>query len=140
MSKKPSVLFLCVANSARSQLAEGLARSFFAGRMQVMSAGSKPSGTVHPGSLEELKNRGIDTSDLFSKSVETIPRNFLDQLDFVVTLCAEEECPMIITQAKRVHWPMPDPAGEKDSQVQKLAFQRCAESILSHFKAWDVRF
>ncbi len=102
------ILFMCVANSARSQLAEGLARKLFP-RAEIASAGSNP-GKLNHYAVSALKEIGIDISMNHSKAVSELPSEFVDGLDFVVTLCAEEMCPMIISKAKRLHWPYPDPA------------------------------
>lgn len=103
------ILFLCVANSARSQLAEGLAKAIFDETVEIQSAGSEPSGTVHLLATRVLSEIGIDISTNKSKSIEELPKHFTENLDYVITLCAEEVCPHIITNAKRLHWPFPDP-------------------------------
>jgi arsenate reductase len=100
------VLFLCVANSARSQMAEALARHRFGDRATIQSAGSEPS-EVNPFALEALREDGIDASAQRSKDVEAIDP---ETVDVVVTLCAEEVCPAFLGEAKRLHWPLPDPA------------------------------
>jgi len=99
------ILFLCVANSARSQMAEGLARQLFPGRL-IQSAGSRP-GRVNPYVLEVLTEIGIDASAHTSKSVQDIDPA---TVDLVITLCAEEVCPLFLGKAERLHWPIPDPA------------------------------
>lgn len=100
-----SILFLCVANSARSQLGEGLARQLFPG-FRIQSAGSRPS-RVNPYAIEALGEEGIDASAHTSKSVADInPAS----VDLVITLCAEEVCPAFLGKAERLHWPIPDPA------------------------------
>ena len=99
------ILFMCVANSARSQMAEGLARNLLS-NVKVMSAGSQPS-KVNPYAIEALSEQGIDISGHRSKSVEEIDPN---QVDLVVTLCAEEVCPVFPGRVRRLHWPIPDPA------------------------------
>lgn len=101
-----TILFLCVANSARSQMAEGLARRIFGAAAAVLSAGSKPA-TVHPGAVEAMAEIGIDITDQYSKSVRALD---LSELDLVVTLCAEEVCPVLPGRVRRLHWPIPDPA------------------------------
>lgn len=101
------LLFLCVANSARSQMAEGLARAFHGDRVEVQSAGSYPSH-VHPGAVAVLAELGIDISGALSKSVDTIDPATVDT---VITLCADEVCPVFLAKAERIHWPFPDPAG-----------------------------
>ncbi|GLH74341.1 arsenate reductase [Geothrix limicola] len=102
-----SILFLCVANSARSQLGEGLARRLFPG-FRIQSAGSRPS-RVNPYAIEALAELGIDASTHQSKSVADIDPA---TVDLVITLCAEEVCPAFLGRAERLHWPIPDPASE----------------------------
>jgi arsenate reductase len=104
------ILFLCVANSARSQLAEGLAKSIFGSGSVVESAGSEPSGKVQPFAVEVLREFDIDISKNWSKSIEQLSPDFLESLDLVITLCAEEVCPTLPSSAKRLHWPVKDPA------------------------------
>ena len=101
-----SILFLCVANSARSQMAEGLARAKFGERVRVQSAGSEPSH-VNPLAIDALREVGIDIASHRSKSVDTIDPS---SVDLVITLCAEEVCPMGLAGVARLHWPLPDPA------------------------------
>ena len=90
-----SILFLCVANSARSQMAEGLARQLFDEDVRVQSAGSEPS-RVNPYAIRTMAEIGIDITKQSSKSVETIdPANVV----LVITLCAEEVCPVFLSAA-----------------------------------------
>lgn len=103
-------LFLCVANSARSQMAEGLARQIFP-HCSVQSAGSRPS-KVNPFAIEALAELGIDATTHHSKSVQDIDPG---SVDLVITLCAEEVCPLFLGQAERLHWPIPDPASDDPS-------------------------
>lgn len=100
------ILFLCVANSARSQMAEGLARALLGDRVEVLSAGSRPS-KVNPYAIEAMAELGIDISRHRSKSVDEIDAAGLDLL---VTLCAEEVCPVLPGVTRRLHWPITDPA------------------------------
>jgi arsenate reductase len=109
-------LFLCVANSARSQMAEGVARSLAPAGVKISSAGSKPSH-VNPLAIQALEEIGIDLRGHFSKSVETIPPG---DVEVVITLCAEEECPVFLGKARRIHWGLPDPGGAGLSDEQKL--------------------
>nr|WP_306672507.1 arsenate reductase ArsC [Geothrix fuzhouensis] len=102
-----SILFLCVANSARSQLGEGLSRQLFPG-FRIQSAGSRPS-RVNPFAIEALAERGIDASTHTSKPVSDIDPA---SVDLVITLCAEEVCPAFLGRAERLHWPIPDPASD----------------------------
>ena len=109
-------LFLCVANSARSQMAEGVARSLAPTGVTISSAGSKPT-KVNPLAIRALDEIGIDIRKHFSKSVDTIPPA---SVEVVITLCAEEECPVFLGKAKRIHWGLPDPGGAGLSDEQKL--------------------
>jgi len=102
-----SILFLCVANSARSQMGEGLGRMMFPG-LRIQSAGSRPS-QVNPYAIEVLAELGIDASTHTSKSVQDIDPT---TVDLVITLCAEEVCPLFLGKAERLHWPIPDPASD----------------------------
>jgi arsenate reductase len=110
------LLFLCVANSARSQMAEGIARALAPAGVTVSSAGSKPS-RVNPFAIQALDEIGIDIRGHFSKSVETIPP---EGVEVVITLCAEEECPVFLGKARRIHWGLPDPGGQGLTDAQKL--------------------
>ena len=109
-----SVLFLCVANSARSQMAEGLGRLIFGDRVAVMSAGSEPS-IVNPYAIEVMGELGVDLNTHHSKSVQTIDPS---KVGTVITLCAEEVCPAFLGTARRLHWPIPDPAS-KDPTIPR---------------------
>jgi len=122
MSRPPHLLFLCVANSARSQMAEGLARSMFGSRAVVASAGSKPS-RVNPYAIEVMKEAGIDLGTHRSKSVDEIEPA---DVDVVITLCAEEVCPVFLGKVQRLHWPIPDPASD-DPKLGR-------EDMLSRFR------
>jgi arsenite transporter len=122
------LLFLCVANSARSQMAEGLARRILGDRVRVQSAGSEPS-QVSPHATLVMREIGIDLGAQRSKSVQTIdPRT----VSTVITLCAEEVCPVFLGAARRLHWPIPDPASPDTSipREQMLARFRAARDEL----------
>jgi arsenate reductase (thioredoxin) len=100
------VLFLCVANSARSQMAEGLGRHILGPGVEVLSAGSQPS-KVNPYAIEAMRELGIDISGHHSKSVDDVNAA---SVDLVITLCADEVCPVLLGRVQRQHWPIPDPA------------------------------
>ena len=117
-----SILFLCVANSARSQMAEGLARDLFGDVVRVQSAGSSPS-QVHPLAIEVMAELGIDLEAHTSKSAQDIDPTCVD---LVVTLCAEEVCPAFLADVPRMHWPLQDP-DRKDETLTK-------EARLQHFR------
>ncbi len=129
---KPGLLFLCVANSARSQLAEGLARHFHGDRFTVQSAGSKPC-FVHPLAVEALAELGIDTSRHRSKSVQEIDPATVDT---VITLCGQEVCPAFLGRAERLHWPLPDPAGPATPETMLDAFRATRDEIRRRLEAW----
>jgi len=101
----PTILFLCVANSARSQLAEGLARAAAPAGYRFLSAGSQP-GQLNPLAVAVLREDGVDISHHHAKGLDAIP---LDDVDMIVTLCAEEVCPVVPGNVRRLHWPIPDP-------------------------------
>jgi arsenate reductase len=115
--RKPGLLFLCVANSARSQMAEGLARARFGHSMRVQSAGTDAAG-VNALAVRALAELGIDISGQTSKTVDTIDPATVDT---VVTLCAEEVCPVFLAKARRLHWPLPDPTAGGGTEEEKLA-------------------
>jgi arsenate reductase len=124
--KPEGILFLCVANSARSQMAEGIARSLAPEHVRVWSAGSRPT-SVRPEALAVLREIGIDISGHRSKAVSEIP---LDGVDTVITLCAEEECPIFAGKANRLHWSLPDPAAHQGSEAERLAaFRRTRDDL-----------
>ncbi len=120
------VLFLCVANSARSQLAEGIARFLAPPGITVWSAGSKPT-RVRPEAIAALAEIGIDISHHRSKDVSEIPP---PEVDTVITLCGEEECPVFLGKARRLHWGLPDPAGVDGSEADRAdAFRRTRDEL-----------
>jgi len=123
-----NILFLCVANSARSQLAEGIAKKLFGTKANIESAGSVPSGKVQPWAVKVLSESGIDISQNWSKSIDQLSHEFVEQLDFVITLCAEEVCPVLPSKAKRLHWPIKDPANATEEQKPD-AFRSARDEI-----------
>lgn len=112
------ILFMCVANSARSQLAEGLAKSLFP-NAEIESAGSHP-GKLNPFAVKTMQEIGLDISDHYSKSIDDLPTEFISKLDYVITLCAEEVCPVLVSKANKLHWPFPDPASKEPLSDQDL--------------------
>ena len=127
-----NILFLCVANSARSQIAEGLARNILPVSFHVESAGSEPSGVVNPFSIEVMQEINIDISGFRSKFYEELQPSFLAGIDFVISLCAEEVCPtmMIGSGAQKLRWPFPDPASGTGTHEEKLqAFRNVRDQI-----------
>ena len=120
------VLFLCVANSARSQMAEGIARALAPEGMTIFSAGSRPT-SVRPEAIAVLKEIGIDISGHRAKAVTEIPAA---EVDTVITLCGEEECPVFLGKATRLHWGLPDPAAVSGSEAERLdAFRKVRNEL-----------
>jgi len=129
------VVFLCVANSARSQMAEALARKAFGLEVEVASAGSRPS-FVHPVAIEVLAELDIDHSKATSKGVDDVDWN---GVDFVITLCEDEVCPLHIGSAKKLHWPFPDPAGSLGTHTEKLtSFRTVRDQIAARLEEWLI--
>jgi arsenate reductase len=114
------LLFLCVANSARSQMAEGLARALFGNDVEVSSAGSQPS-KVNPYAVEAMSEIGIDISRQRSKAVADFDAS---SFDVVITLCAEEVCPVLPGCVRRIHWPVCDPASDDASFTAEQVRER----------------
>jgi len=134
-----NILFLCVANSARSQMAEGLAKSMLGSEHNIQSAGSIPSGEVHPHAVIAMDEIGIDIRDQYSKSTDDLDKNFIDSLDFAITLCAEEVCPLLPTKAKSLHWMNEDPANLKYNKIEsKLAFNMTRDNIYNLLKKFMI--
>lgn len=120
------VLFLCVANSARSQMAEGIARALAPASVKISSAGSRPSG-LNPLAVHALAEIGIDISGHRSKGVDEIPPG---DVDAVITLCTEEVCPVWLGHALRLHWGLPDPAGAGSTEADQLqAFRNVRDEL-----------
>ena len=132
-----SILFLCVANSARSQIAEGLARKLFGARVSVQSAGSKPS-RVNPFAIEVMAEVGVDLTAHHSKSAQDIDA---DTVGLVITLCAEEVCPVFLGRAPRLHWPIQDPASDDPSLSRDdllTRFRTAREQIQGRLEVLDA--
>ena len=124
------VLFLCTGNSARSIISECLMNQMGQGQYHAHSAGSKPTGTVNPLTIQVLKKNNINCDDTSSKSWDAFQdMNF----DFVVTVCnnaANETCPIYPGSPKKIHWDIEDPAAFTGSDEEKLnEFQRIFEII-----------
>jgi len=124
------ILFLCTANSARSQMAEGIARSMAPPGTRIWSAGSRPT-SVRPEAIAVLREIGIDISGSRSKQVSEIPPA---EVDTVITLCAEE-CPVFLGKANRLHWDLLDPAVAGGSEADRLSAFRKTRGELQHLIA-----
>ena len=125
-------LFLCVANSARSQMAEGLARQLFGEDVRVQSAGSHPSN-VNPLAIKVMQEIGINISNQTSTSVDMVDTGAVDT---VVTLCREEVCPTFLTSARQMHWPLTDPViGTTDQGARVQCFREVRDEIAKRLKS-----
>lgn len=123
------VLFLCTGNSARSQMAEGLVNHFLGDRWEAFSAGTHPTGYVHPLAVQAMAELGIDISGQRSKSVEEFRgQNF----DVVITVCdrAAQECPVWLGPGRAIHMGFPDPAQADGVMTDRLdAFRQVRDGI-----------
>lgn len=127
--KFKQVLFLCVANSARSQMAEGWGKKILSPLgVTVQSAGSMPS-KVNPLAMEVMAEVDISLAAQTSKSVNDIKP---ETVDLVITLCAEEVCPVFLGKAERLHWPLTDPDRKHEplSHEQRLEYFREARDLI----------
>ena len=113
------ILFVCTGNSARSQMAEGFARHLGQGRVEALSAGMEPS-RLNPYAVKVMRERGIDISEQQSKAFDW---DLARRMDMVVTVCgnADERCPVLPAEVKRLHWPLEDPAAAKGTDSEVLA-------------------
>lgn len=113
-------------------MAEALARASAPPGVEVFSAGSKPS-TVHQRAIHVMGEIGIDITNQQSKGIEAVP---IGDADVIITLCAEEECPVVSTRAKRVSWLMPDPASVNGSSQDELdAFRSVRDDLARRIRA-----
>lgn len=125
-----NVLFMCVKNSARSQMAEGLAKKMLGDMVSIESAGSEPT-KVDSHAIEVMREIGIDISKQYSKSFDQLSPKFIVGIKYIITLCAEEVCPAMVAQdAKHLHWPIPDPAGKGVTAEQQLKNFRNARDAI----------
>ena len=115
---KTKILFLCTGNAARSQMAEGLARAFYGDKVDVVSAGSRPAGWVHPLAIQALADIGIDIRDQQSKSADQFVN---EPFDVVITVCdsAAQDCPMWPGAKRIVRWSIEDPSFGPDDPATR---------------------
>jgi arsenate reductase len=137
---KPTVLILCTGNSCRSHLAEGILRNAAGDLFDVVSAGSKPAGYVHPKAIEVMKEIGIDISGHTSKHMN----EFLDKkITTVISVCgnADQACPMFPGQVNRYHWGFDDPAHAKGADEEILGvFRSVRDQIKLVFEAYAAGY
>ncbi|MBI3321316.1 MAG: arsenate reductase ArsC [Candidatus Omnitrophica bacterium] len=112
----PSVVFVCVANSLRSQMAEAFAKSLGRSAWEIWSAGSQPSGRLHPLAIQLMAERGCDLSAHRSKGLTEIPSK---RWDYVVTMGCQDACPAV-NGRRRIDWKIPDPAGLSIGEARRV--------------------
>ena len=137
MADKKRVLFLCVGNSCRSQMAEGLLRGIAPDAFEVHSAGAEPAG-LNPNAVRVMAEIGIDLSGHRSKSVEEYAE---ERFDFVATVCDNSPngpCPVFLGETgKTLHWPFFDPAEAAGTEEEVLdVFRRVRDEIKSKLEAF----
>lgn len=119
-----NVLFLCTGNSCRSVMAESILRSAGLGRFQAFSAGSHPTGEIHPYALDILDKMKHPTAGLRSKNWDEFAEEGAPEMHFVITVCdkaAGEVCPVWPGQPMTAHWPFPDPAAFEGTEAETRA-------------------
>jgi protein-tyrosine-phosphatase len=116
MSKKPTVLFVCVHNAGRSQMAAGYMRELGAGRVEVLSAGSAPKDTINPHAIAVMAEEGIDIAN---QQPKILTPEAVQESDAVITMGCGDACPFY--PGKRYEdWVLEDPAGQDIDQVRKI--------------------
>jgi arsenate reductase len=134
------VLVLCTGNSARSILGEALLNELGTGRVRAFSAGSKPTGAVHPAALRLLRRQRFDVGQLRSKSWDELAQPGAVPIDIVITVCgnaAGEACPILPGRAVRAHWGLADPAAVNGGEAaEDRAFERTFELLRMRVEAF----
>ena len=127
------ILFVCTGNSARSQMAEGLARALASPGVEIASAGTNPMG-VNPLAIEAMRERGLDITGQRSKKVDQVAGEF----DYVITLCddAARNCPSLPARCARLHWGLPDPAALTGGAEARRAFAAIRDELESRLREW----
>ena len=134
-----NILFLCVGNSGRSQIAEGLAKDMLPKSYDIRSAGSNPANNIHSDAILVMNEIGIDISSHKTKSIESLDIEFVNKLDHVITLCAEEVCPIVPKSTNTLHWPNEDPDNDSYTKTQsENAFRKTRENIFNLLKKFFI--
>jgi arsenate reductase len=113
---KIKIVFICVENARRSQMAQGFAEVFGGEKVEVYSAGSIPSSQIDPIVIEVMKEKGIDLSSKRPKGLNDLPPI---EMDYLVTMGCEETCPAVPTK-KIIEWDIPDPKGKSIDIVRNV--------------------
>lgn len=127
---KKRILFVCIENSNRSQMAEAFARIHGKGRIEAHSAGSRPSGQVNPQAIEAMKEKGYDLAKHRSKSLDELPAG---EYDVAVSMGCGDACPMVRAK-RREEWQIPDPKNLSPDEfraVRDLIEQKVIELLAS---------
>lgn len=126
------ILFLCTHNSARSQMAEGLARHLGNGRVEAYSAGTE-STFVKPEAIEAMRQRGIDIT---GQKSEILTKYLDDEFDYVITVCdsARESCPVFPGGKHQIHWSFADPSDVEEPTARQAAFNRTARELTTRIQ------
>ncbi len=120
------ILFLCAENSARSQIAEGLAKALLPIQIEIFSAGTSPTLAVHPMAIEVMQEIDIDISENRPKRLTDIP---LGKVDQVIILCSDEVCINLPKQVIRQSWLLEDPAAHEDEATKRQAFRAVRDEL-----------
>ena len=113
---KVKIVFVCVENARRSQMAQGFAETLGQGKIEVYSAGSRPASVMDPLVVEVMKEKGIDLSSRHPKGLNDLPPA---EMDYVVTMGCEETCPAVLAK-KVVEWQIPDPKGKSIEEIRAI--------------------
>ena len=134
-----NILFLCVGNSARSQIAEGLAREMLPNSFDIRSAGSSPAEKIHEDAISVMADIGIDISNGKPKSIDSLDKEFMDDLNYVITLCAEEVCPVVLNATNRLNWALEDPVKNLSNNAYITSgFTKTREDIYNLLKKFII--
>ena len=120
--EKTRIVFVCVENARRSQMAEGFAEALGQGKIEIYSAGSRPSSSIDPLVIQVMKEKGIDLSSKRPKSLNELPPV---EMDYLITMGCEETCPSVLAK-KIIEWEIPDPKGKL------IEFYREIRDIIEH--------
>ena len=116
MKEKKKIVFVCVQNASRSQMAQGFAEAFGKGKVEAYSAGSHPSSHINPLAIEVMKEKDIDLSDRRPKGLNDLPPV---EMDYLITMGCEETCPAVPAR-KIIEWQIPDPKEKPIEEFQTI--------------------